>query len=455
VAPDAVAGGFGGAPIPGLAAAGLDLTALLFTVGISVLAACAFGLLPAFRFSGSRLGSLHQVGRGIVGGNLTRDALVVVQTAAALVLLVGSALLMRSFWQLSNVDAGYDTEGIFTFQIAASRPDLNDRAAMSRFQYAFMDRLKALPGVESVGYITTLPLDEGAGSQNITTPRLEASGAEAPLVRFAGAGGAYFQTMGIELLRGRYFDRVEEERAMRLVIISQSAVELLFPGEDPIDKQLRPAAGGQTWYSVIGVVEDVLVDDLRRKSPEPMVYLPAVSSSPAYVMKSTRADQLEPEVRAIIREVIPTSPMYRIFTMKRLAANAMANLSFTMLMVSIAAVLALVLGAVGLYGVLSYRVTRRAQEIGVRIALGAEAKTVRRMFVWQGGRVALVGIVVGTLAAVGLTTYIKTLLFNVGRLDVLAFAGMSAVMLAAALLASYVPALRASRVDPVVALRAE
>jgi putative ABC transport system permease protein len=454
-APDAVAGGFGGAPIPGLATAGLDLTALLFTMGISVLAACAFGLWPAFRFSGSRLGSIQQAGRGVIGGNLTRDALVVVQTAAALVLLVGSALLMRSFWQLGNVDAGYSTDGIFTFQVAAGRPDLNDRAAMSRFQYAFMDRLKALPGVESVGYITTLPLDEGAGRQNITTARLEAIGAEAPLVRFAGAGGAYFQTMGIELVRGRYFERVEEERAIPFVIISESAAQLLFAGEDPIGKQLRSATGGQTWYTVIGVVEDVLVDDLRRKSPEPMVYLPAVSSSPAYVIKSTRADQLEPEVRAIIREVIPTSPMYRIFTMKRLAAKAMANLSFTMLMVSIAAVLALVLGAVGLYGVLSYRVTRRTQEIGVRMALGAEAKTVRRMFVWQGGRVALVGIVVGTLAAVGLTKYITTLLFNVGRLDVLAFAGMPAVMLAVALLASYVPALRASRVDPVVALRAE
>jgi predicted permease len=454
-APDAVAGGFGGAPIPGLATAGLDLMALLFTMGISALAACAFGLWPAFRYSGSRLAGVQPAGRGVVGGNLTRDALVIVQTAAALVLLVGSALLMRSFWQLSNVDAGYDTEGIFTFQIAANRPDLNDRAAMSRFQNTFMDRLNALPGVESVGYITTLPLDEGAAGQNITTPRLEASGVEAPLVRYAGAGGAYFQTMGIELVRGRFFERVEEERAMPLVIISQKAAEVLFPGEDPIGKQLRPASGGQTWYSVIGVVEDVLVDDLRRQSPDPMVYLPAVSSSPAYVIRSSRADQLEPEVRAIIREVIPTSPMYRIFTMKRLAANAMANLSFTMLMVSMAAVLALVLGAVGLYGVLSYRVTRRAQEIGVRMALGAQATTVRRMFVWQGVRVALVGVGVGMLAAVGLTTYIRTLLFNVGRLDALAFAGMSAVMLAVALLASYVPALRASRVDPVVALRTE
>jgi predicted permease len=456
-APDAVAGGFTSAPIPGLTAARLDLTALLFTAGISVLAACAFGLLPALHFSGSRLGSLQQAGRGIVGRRaLTRDALVVVQTASALVLLVGSALLMRSFWQLSNVDAGYNTKDIFTFQIAAGGPDLNDRMSMSRFQYAFMDRLKAIPGVQSVGYITTLPLDEGAGIQNITTPGIQASGAEAPLLRFAGAGGAYFQTMGIELRRGRYFERVEEERGITNVIVSESAARVLFPGEDPLGKQLRPAAAANDrWFTVIGVVEDVLVDDLRRKSPEPMVYLPAVSGSPAYVLKSTRADQLTPEVRAIIREVIPESPMYRIFTMERLAANAMSSLSFTMLMVSIAATLALVLGAVGLYGVLSYQATRRVQEIGVRMALGAEAKTVRRMFVRQGAQVALLGVVVGALGAVGLTRYIQTLLFDVERLDVTAFAAMSIVMLAVAMLASYVPARRASRVDPVVALRTE
>ena len=454
-APDAVAGGFGGAPIPGLADARLDLPALLFTMAISVVAACTFGLLPILRSSRASLDSVRLSGRGIVGGRLTRDALVVVQTAAAVVLLVGSALLMRSFWQLRQVDAGYDTRDIFTFQIAAIRPDLNDRASMARFQYAFMDRLQALPGVESVGYVTTLPLDEGAGNQHITTPRLEAGGGEAPRVRVAGAGGAYFQTMGIDMVRGRHFDRVEEERGLPLVIISRAAAELLFPGDDPIGQQVRPAAGPERWYSVIGVVEDVLLDDLRRTTPEPTVYLPAVAASPAYVVRSVRAERLEPEVRALVREVIPTSPMYRVFTMKRLAAKAMASLSFTMLMVSIAAVLALVLGAVGLYGVLSYRVTKRAREIGVRMALGAEARAVRRMFVWQGGRVALVGILAGTLAAVGLTTFIQTLLFNVGRLDVVAFAGTSAVMFTVALLASYIPARRASRVDPAVALRAE
>ena len=456
-APDAVAGGFTGAPIPGLAAAHLDRWSLLFTAGISLLAACAFGVLPAFRVTGSRLGNLQQGGRGIVGTrSLTRDALVAVQTASALVLLVGAALLVRSVLQLSRVDAGYDTKGIFTFQIAAGGPDLNNRAAVSRFQYVFMDRLAALPGVESVGFISTLPLDEGAGSINVTTRRIQASGAEAPLVRNAAAGGKYFQAMGIELKRGRYFERMEEELGTPNVVVSETAARVLFPGEEPIGQQLRPATStSDTWYTVIGVVEDVLVDDLRRTSPDAMVYLPGASTSPAYVIKSSRADALAPEVRAIIREVVPQSPMYRVFTMQDLAAKAMATLSFTMIMVSIAAVLALVLGAVGLYAVLSYGVTRRTREIGVRMALGAAAPTVRWMFVWQGTRVALLGVAAGALAATALTRYIQTLLFGVQRLDALAFAGMSVLMLAVALLASYIPARRASRVDPLVALRNE
>jgi ABC-type antimicrobial peptide transport system permease subunit len=318
-----------------------------------------------------------------------------------------------------------------------------------------MDRLAALPGVESVGFVPPLPLDAGAGDEHNTTPAILASGAEAPLVRVAGAGGAYFQAMGIDLLQGRHFERVEEERGIPHVIISQSTAQLLFPGDDPIDKQVRPAtATGDNWFTIIGVVEDVRLDDLR-ESADPMVYLPGVSTSPAYVLRSVRADQLAPEVRALIREVVPESPMYRVFTMARLAANSTASLAFTMLLVSVAAVIALALGAVGLYGVLSYRVARRVQEIGVRMALGADGKSVRRMFVWQGGQVALLGVVAGVLAAVGLTTYIQTLLFGVERLDVMAFAGMSAIMIAVAMIATYIPALRASRVDPVVALRSE
>jgi len=457
-APASVGANFRAAPIPRLDAVGLDLTTLLFTLAASIVAACAFGLVPAIRFSGGGLlGTLRQAGRGVVGGGqIMRNTLVVTQTASALVLLVGSALLIRSYWQLNNVDPGYDTDDIFTFQVAPDRERATDRVSIARFQYAFMDRLQAIPGVESVGYVTTLPLDEGAGTAFVSTPRLDAAGAEAPGVRVAGAGGAYFQTMGIRLLQGRFFERLEEETGVPNVIVSRSAAELLYPGEDPIGQRVREADdNSKTWFTIIGVVEDVLLDDLRRTSPEPMVYLPMVALSPAYVIRSSRAEHLAPEVREIIREVMPESPMYRIFTMKTLAANSMASLSFTMLMLGIATAIALILGAVGLYGVLSYVVSQRTREIGIRMALGAEARGLRRMIMAQGGRIALLGVVIGVVAALLVTDVLESLLFGVSAVDVPTFAGMSAVMIAVALLASYIPARRASSVDPMRSLRAE
>ena len=457
-APDAVASGWSSAPIPGLASAGVDVGALLFVAAASIVAACAFGLAPAVRASGGGLlASLRQGGRGTVGRGYARNALVVAQTALALVLLMGSGLLMRSFWRLSNVDPGFDTRDVFTFQIAPDRPEVNDYQSSALFHYAFMERLAALPGVQSVGVVATLPLDEGAGDALVTTERIEASGVEPPRVRVTGASASYFPTMGIDVLSGRLFDRSEElagPSANFNVIVSRSAAQLLWPGEDPLGQRLQPR-GGQNWYAVVGVVEDVLLDDFRREAPEPMVYLAQVAGSPAYVVKSPRAAALAPQVRALVREVVPESPMYRVFTMEDLAARSMASLSFTMLMVGIAAVLALILGAVGLYGVLSYGVTRRTQEIGVRMALGAEAGAVRRMVVTQGGQVALIGVVVGLIASLALTRYIESLLFGIERMDVLTFVGVSALMLAVALVASYVPAHRASKVDPVEALRAE
>jgi hypothetical protein len=297
-------------------------------------------------------------------------------------------------------------------------------------------------------------LDEGASEATVTTERIEASGEEPPIVRVTAAGGAYFQTMGISLLSGRYFERAEELDGASNVIVGRSTAELLWPGEEAIGRNLKPR-GAPEWFTVVGVVEDVLLDNFRRESPEPMVYLARVVGSPAYVVRSQRAAVLGPEIRALVREVVPESPMYRVFTMEELAERSMASLSFTMLMVGIAGVLALILGAVGLYGVLSYGVTRRTQEIGVRMALGAQAGSVRRMVVAQGGRVAVVGAVVGVIASLGLTRYIESMLFGVQRLDVLTFTGVVVVMIAVALLASYLPARRASRVDPVEALRAE
>jgi ABC-type antimicrobial peptide transport system permease subunit len=283
---------------------------------------------------------------------------------------------------------------------------------------------------------------------------------EAPRIRVAGVGGDYFQTMGIELLSGRYFDLAEEQQFTLSAILGETAAELLFPGTDAVGQKFQPVdfpggPGPESLYTVIGVVEDVLLDDLRRESPEPMAYMAMAVLSPAFVVRSPRADQLAPDVRAVIRETMPKSPMFRVFTMKHLAANTMASLSFTLLMVGIAAALATILGAVGIYGVLSYVVTRQTREIAVRMALGERAQHVRRMIVLQGGRVALMGVAIGLLIAFGAARVLETLLFGIQAIDAPTFAAVALVMLGVALLASYVPARRASAVDPMKALRTD
>jgi ABC-type antimicrobial peptide transport system permease subunit len=215
--------------------------------------------------------------------------------------------------------------------------------------------------------------------------------------------------------------------------------------------------------TVTGVVEDVMLANFRQPTPDPLVYLPMVGhtagswvvGTPAYVVKSARAETIAPEIRELIRKYAPSSPMYRVFTMAGLAARSMAQLSFSMLTVAIAAGLALILGAVGVYGTLSYMVSLRTREIGIRMALGAQSGEVRRMIVTHGGRVALLGVAIGVGAALLLTRLLDSMLFRVAAVDMVTFVVMSAVMIGVALLASYIPARRASSVDPMVSLRAE
>jgi predicted permease len=390
----------------------------------------------------------------------------VVQTAAALVLLVGSGLLLKSFMELRRVDPGYDTQNIFTFQTA---PDprthgLTDAVTFAQFHYEFMDRLAAMPGVESVGLANTLPLDEGAGLAQFATEQTAGDEAGQPMLRFTMVGGDYFQTMGIELLNGRDFERRATPIADPGIIVSQATADLLWPGGNAVGKRMGRAGDPRGMMTVIGVVEDIYLEDFRQESKDPMVYIPMVGraaqgdwgvGTPAYVMRTERADIIAADVREVIREFAPDAPMYRIFTMDGLASRTMADLSFTMLTLAIAAGLALLLGAVGLYGVLSYIVAQRTREIGIRMALGAQARELRRMVVAQGGKVALIGVVIGIAGAVLATRVLNTLLFGVRAMDVVTFTAMSALMLAVALIASYIPARRASAVDPMQSLRTE
>jgi putative ABC transport system permease protein len=447
--------------IPRLGDVGVNATTLLVTLSTVLLTALACGAIPALRASAPDLGRLREGGRGATGRrHWGRDALVTGQTALALVLLIASGLLVRSFRALRDVDPGYDTQDVFTFQFAPEQERLSDGPSWARFHVDFMNRLRALPGVVSVGLVENVPLNEGTspGRFHIEENPDAESGT---LLHYTWTAGDYFQTMGIQVLEGRPFTIDETTRAPGSVVISRSAANLLWPGQDPIGRRLQQQ-GGTAWHTVVGVVNDVMQYGFR-DTPEALVYFPLVGptprdwaiSSPAYVLKTARAEFIAPEVRALVREVAPEAPMYRVFTMAGLAEDSMIQLSFTMLTLGVVSTLALILGAVGLYGVLSYVVAERTREIGVRMALGATAAQVRRMVVAQGARVVGLGVTIGLLAALASTRALGSLLYGVTAIDVRTFLGMSAIMVVIGLLASYLPARQASGVDPMEALRSD
>jgi predicted permease len=429
-----------------------------------LLATLACGGVTALRASSPDLKHLREGGRGSTGGrHWGRDILVVGQTALALVLLIGSALLVQSFQRLRNVDPGYETADIYTFQFAPEQEELNDGPSLGAFHNAFMDRLRALPGVQTVGVVNNIPLDEGTGSGRFFTESMGAEGTGALLdVNFAG--GDYFRAMGIDLIQGRSFTPDEATTPNSNIVISRSAAERVWPNENALGQRLarRMNSGEQQWFTVVGVVGDVKQDDWR-DAGEAVVYFPLTGptpqmwgmGSPAYVVKSPRAASLTREVRELVREVAPEAPVYREYTMEFLARRSMVQLSFTTLTLGIVSGLALILGVVGLYGVLAYAVTQRTREIGVRMALGATARTVRQQVVSQGTRVVLVGVVLGVMAGLASTRLMGALLFEVRAVDPIVFVAMSLLMLGVGLVASYMPARRASRVHPVEALRTE
>ena len=453
--------------IPNLDGVHLSGTALLFTAGISLLAACAFGLLPAVRLSSpAMVDDLRQGSRSVTSeGRFSRNTLVVVQTASALVLLVAAGLLGRSFLAMSRVDPGFETQNIFTFQMAAQRPQqLVDGPTWSAFHEEAMRRLGAIPGVQSVGFVNELPFDEGAAVGRFITERPGESVMNAHRMSYTYTGGQYFQTMAIPLVKGRLFEASDRALGSANVLVSRAAAQALWPEEDAVGKRLKNADPQvPTWHTVVGVVGDVRLQNFRQQTPDPLIYFPPVGpeprswavGTPAYVVRSTRMDTITAEVRAVLREYVPEAPMYRVFTMTQLADRAMAQLHFTMLLLAIAAGLAVVLGAVGIYGVLSYVVSRRTREIAVRMALGAKASAVRRMVVIQGARVTLIGVALGIVVALAATRVLDTLLFGVKAFDAPTFVAMAALMVLIALLASYLPARRASSVDPLQSLTIE
>jgi len=448
--------------LPRLAGVRLDLPTLAAAFGLVLLAALACGAVPALRASAPDFARLREGGRGNTGRRRRgRDLLVVGQTALALVLVIASGLLVQSFKKLRNVDPGYRTDGLYTFQFAPERP-FRDGPSWGRMHLAFMDRLRALPGVTGVGIVNNIPLDEGTGTVRFRADDKPSD--DGALLNMNFTGGDYFNVMGIKLLQGRTFTTGEAVTPNNSVIISRSTADKVWPGQNPLGHTLRPRFGGQDTlaFTVVGVVADVKQDDWR-EAGEAIVYFPLTGpaptawamGSPAYVVKSSRADKLQPEVRELVRQIAPEAPVYREYTMEFLARRSMQQLSFTMLTLGVVASLALLLGAIGLYGVLSYVVAERTREIGVRMALGATASAVRRMVVSQGARVVVVGVVIGVGVALASTRVLGSLLFGVKPVDPIVFAGMSVMMIAIGGLASYMPARRASSVNPIESLRSD
>jgi predicted permease len=443
------------------AAAGLDLATVGATFGLVLLAVLISGAVPALRASSPDLTNMRDGGRGTTGRRYwVRNMLVAGQTALALVLLICSALLVQSFQRLRNVDPGYETADIYTFQFAPDQKHLTDGPAWGRLHVTFMEQLRALPGVTGVGLVNNIPLDEGTSARRFLSDAMSDEGGGALLDQNFTAGD-YFRVMGIELLQGRAFTDDEAFTPNNNVIVSRSVATRLWPNGSALGQRIRRVTGDSTAepYTVVGVVEDVKQDDWR-DAGEAVVYFPLTGptpgswgmSSPAYVLKSSRAETLQREVRELVRQIAPEAPVYREYTMEFLARRSTLELSFTMLTLGVMSALALILGAVGLYGVLSHVVAARTREIGVRMALGATPGSVRRQVVSQGTKVVLIGVAIGVAVALASTRFLGTLLYEVKALDPVVFALMSVMMTAIGMLASYMPARRASSVDPIVSL---
>ena len=445
--------------VPRLGDASIDVTTMIFSAAAALVAAVSCGLVPAMRSASPSLLTLRDGSRGATNRRRWgRDALVAAQTALALVLLIGSALLYRSYNTLSRVDAGYRTDDRFTFQIAPEQKSLTDGPSYAAFIMNFMDRLRALPGVESVGVVENIPLDEGTATRRVWTEGTKNE--EGTRIPYTFAGESYFSTMAIRVLEGRPFTRDDATTTLGNAVVSKSAARMLWPNVPAIGQRLQ-LDGFNTWETVIGVVDDVMQDNFRTP-PQATIYLPLrgqnpkqyVLDSPAYVVKTKRAETIAPEIRALVHEVAPEAPMYRAFTMAFLADRQMRDLTFTTLTVGLVSILALILGAVGLYGALAYLVAERTREIGVRIALGAQASRVRWMVVGQGVQVVLAGVVVGLIAARFSARALDKLVYGISPVDWATFAAVAGTMVAIGVLASYLPARRASSVDPIVSLRA-
>lgn len=443
---------------------GIDRWALGFTLLVSLGAGILAGIAPALQFTKAEMVETLKQGTGRTGGSAvkqrTRQALVVSEVALSLILLTGAGLMIRSFWKLQHVDPGFDPRNVLTMRVALSPVRYSEPQQQAAYFDRVLEQTRALPGVVSAGATTQLPLTGGGSTQPFTIEgQAGPEVAMQPMAQTRYISPDYFRTMGIPLRRGRFFTSEDREGGPQVVIISEEMARQFWPGQDPIGKRLTPSFHlKQGPREIVGVVGDVKGSGLDANAAS-MMYLPYKQlprPSMTFVVRTTSDPQrlIQPVSRAIYA-VDKEQAIRSAGTAEQVLSASLSGQRVNMTLLITFAALALALATVGVYGVMNYTVALRRRELGIRLALGAKTRDILRLVLGQGLALTLTGIAVGLAAAYGLTRLMASLLYGVTATDFMTFASVSGVLVAVGLLASYLPARRATKVDPMIALRSE
>jgi predicted permease len=444
----------------------MDWRVLAFTFGASVLTGILFGLAPALQISRPNVQeTIRETGRGASGSlrqSRFRQALIVAEVALCVVLLAGAGLLFRSFLQLQSVNTGFVAQQVLTARLSPSGTNFVNDPDYVNFYSRVMEKISAVPGVQDVGMINTLPLAKGptvgfkVEGHPVTTPD------KWPGANYRSVSPNYFRAMSVPMVQGRAFTEQDKDGAPRVLIVNQELAHRVFPGENPVGKRIgfgSPDPNEQPiWWEIVGVAANVRSLELKEE-PTSELYFSSLQNPFAgmslVIRSSVEPSGLSAAVRQIVAEVDKSVPVSNVQTMDHIVSESITQPRFNLFLLALFGTVAMLLSAAGIYGVTAYTVTQRTHELGIRLALGAQVGDVLKMILGQGMAVIGVGLVLGLVSAFALMRLLRSLLFGVGENDPLTFAAITLVLLFVALLACYIPARRATKVDPLVALRYE